>query len=173
MIYRRIYCWQICFQKLWKKWIIIVLNKRNLIFFRKIIFVSNGNRHSIRYKRYSSGNVAFVYNNTMRVWALFIHTLSSKHSVKANIHSGFLTVHLFTCAEQNWSKRFKKKVGFNPTFFLNRRGSFRSTFFLFNQCDSLQWVMLRDTFKRCKQTRCQKNIFFYLTFFFCFCSIIL
>ena len=24
------------------------------------------------------------------------------------------TVHLFTCAEQNWSKRFKKKVEFNP-----------------------------------------------------------
>ena len=26
------------------------------------------------------------------------------------------TVHLFTYAEQNWSKQFKKKVEFNPTF---------------------------------------------------------
>ena len=110
-------------------------------------------------------------------------------NVKANIHSGsFLTVrygsewfllfsrnifdtwtvHLFTCAEQNWSKRFKKKVEFNPTFFLNRRGSFRNTFFLSN--DSLQWVMWH-VFKRCEQTRCQRNIFFYLNFF-CLCSII-
>ena len=60
-------------------------------------------------------------------------------------------VHLFTCAEQYWSKQFKKKVdfGFNPTFF---------------------WTVWQDIFKSCKQTRCQRNILFYLNFF-CFCSI--
>ena len=65
-------------------------------------------------------------------------------------------------------KTVKKK---NPTFFLNRRGSFRNIFFIL--WDSLQWVMWQDTCsKRCEQTRCQRNISFFFSNFSCFCSII-
>ena len=74
-----------------------------------------------------------------------------KDALKANIHSGFfltvrngfycsleisLTRERFTCSrarnkiDRNGSK---KKVELNPTFFLNRRGSFRNTFFFIHK----------------------------------------
>ena len=133
----------------------------------------------------------------------FLWRLNSKRDwwdLKANIHSGFFltvrygserfllfsrnifntwTVHLFTCVEQNWSKRFKKKVEFNPNFFWTVADRFR-TFFFHPMRFLAMGHVTRHMFKRCKQTRCQRNISFYLNFFFflfyyilqlCYCTL--
>ena len=65
----------------------------------------------------------------------------------------------------------KKKSWIQSNFFWNRRGSFRNTFFFHPMWFLAMGHVTRHMFKRCKQTRCKRNIFFYLNFF-CFCSII-
>ena len=82
------------------------------------------------------------------------------------------TVHLFTCPEQNWSKRFIKSW-IQSNFFFGTVADRFGTLFI-----RPMWFLAMDhvtghIFKSCKKkNRCQRNIFIYLSFF-CSRSIIL
>ena len=105
------------------------------------------------------------------------------HIVKANIHSGFFNglVRFGTVSIVLWKflwqfifhvRRTKlietiqkiKKVEFNPTIFWTAADHF-GTLFLHPMRFLPMGHVTKHIFKSCKQTRCQRNIFFYLIVF--------
>ena len=76
-----------------------------------------------------------------------------------------LTRERFTCSRA-WNRTDLSQIQSN--FFWTVADRFGTLFFYSMRFLAMGHVT-RNMFKRCKQTRCQKNIFFY---FFCFCAII-